>query len=110
MPTFEIISLIVLGLLAWLWLDSIKVRDIGIRAAKVACHSEGFQLLDDTVSIARVALTRDGDGAAALRRVYNFDYTDTGDNRRNGSLVMIGSRVLVVNIGLRAPLADISWH
>ena len=34
-------------------------------------------------------------------RVYDFEYSDTGDNRRNGSVVMLGHRVVVLNLGLR---------
>ena len=102
MPTFEIISLVVLGALAWLWFDSIHVRDIGVRAAKAACHAENLQLLDDTVSITSLRLARDDEGRLLLRRAYAFDYSDTGDNRRRGSVVLLGPRVIVVNVGLRA--------
>lgn len=101
MPTFEIISLVVLGALAWLWFDSVHVRDIGIRAAKAACHAENLQLLDDTVSITSLRLARDDEGHLLLRRAYAFDYSDTGDNRRRGSVVLLGPCVIVVNVGLR---------
>jgi hypothetical protein len=101
MPAFEIFSLVVLGALAWLWFDSIHVRDIGIRAAKAACAGEGLQLLDDTVAIASLKPARDDDGRLLLRRVYTFDYSETGDNRRRGSVVMLGQQVIIVNVGLR---------
>lgn len=99
MPVFETLSLLILGALAWLWFDSIGVREIGIRTAKAACAADGLQLLDDTVSFAGLRLERDDDGQVALRRVYAFDFSDTGDNRRRGSVVLLGRRVLVVNIG-----------
>lgn len=101
MPTFEIVGLIGLACIAWLWLDSIKVRELGIRAVESACSAEGLQLLDGTVSIASLRPVRDGDGRVQLRRVYSFEYSDTGDNRRNGSVVMLGREVLIINIGLR---------
>lgn len=101
MPTFEIISIVLLGALAWLWFDSVHVREIGIRAAKAACHAENLQLLDDTVSISSLRLARDDEGRLLLRRAYAFDYSDTGDNRRRGSVVLLGPRVIVVNVGLR---------
>jgi hypothetical protein len=101
MPTFEIISIIVLSTLAWLWFDSTQVRAIGIRSAKAACAVDGLQLLDDTVSITSVALARNEGGQLALRRTYTFDYSDTGDNRRHGSVVLLGQEVLLVNVGLR---------
>jgi hypothetical protein len=97
----EFLGLVVLGALAWLWYDSLKARDAGIQAVRAACEAEGLQLLDETVSIAGLKPARDEDGRLVLRRVYQFEYSDTGDNRRRGSLVMLGQRVLVINIGLR---------
>ena len=29
----------------------------------------------------------------ALRRTYSFEFSDTGNNRRNGSVVMLGGEV-----------------
>jgi len=110
MPTFEIISLTLLCALAWLWYDSIHVRDICIRAAKAACAADGLQLLDDTVAIASLKLARDDDGRLLLRRAYNFDYSETGDNRRRGSVVMLGEKVLVVNVGLRLAASGPTLH
>jgi hypothetical protein len=110
MPTFEIFGLALLGALAWLWYDSLQVRGIGIGAAKSACAAEGLQLLDDTVSIAGLGLARDNDGRLQLRRVYGFDYSDTGDNRRSGSVVMLGQRVLIVNVGLRLVASNPTLH
>lgn len=101
MPTFEIISLILLGALAWLWMDSFKAREAGMQATRMACESENLQLLDDTVALASLRPARRDDGQFVLRRTYAFEFSDTGDNRRKGSVVLLGSRVLVVNIGLR---------
>lgn len=101
MPTLELFGIIVLGALAWLWYDSVNVREIGIRAAKSACAAEDLQLLDDTVAIASLSLARDDEGRLRLRRAYGFDYSDTGNNRRRGSLVMQGEDVLVINTGPR---------
>ncbi|MBI5109431.1 MAG: DUF3301 domain-containing protein [Rhodocyclales bacterium] len=110
MPTLELLALIFLGALAWLWYDSVHVRDIGIRAAKAACAADALQLLDDTVAIASLSLARDDDGRLRLRRAYGFDYSDTGNNRRRGSLVMLGDEVLVVNTGLRLVAVSPTLH
>lgn len=101
MPTFEIVSIVVLGALAWLWFDSTQARAVAIRSAKAACDADGLQLLDDTVAIATLRLTRNEDGQLMLRRTYAFDYSDTGNDRRHGSLVLLGQEVLLVNVGLR---------
>lgn len=110
MPTLELVGLGVLGALAWLWYDSVHVREIGIRAAKAACHADELLLLDDTVSIASLSLGRDDNGRLCLRRAYAFDYSDTGNNRRRGSLVMLGDEVLVINTGPRLVVAHPTLH
>ncbi|HEX8964562.1 MAG TPA: DUF3301 domain-containing protein [Rhodocyclaceae bacterium] len=106
----ELLGLAVLAALAWLWYDSLKARDAGIAAVRDACQAEGLQLLDETMSIAGLKPARDEDGRLVLRRTYQFEYSDTGDNRRRGSLVMLGQRVLVINIGLRLVPQDRTLH
>lgn len=110
MPTLELTGILILGALAWLWYDSMHARDIGIRAAKAACAADDLQLLDDTVAIASLGLGRDDDGRLRLRRTYGFDYSDTGNNRRRGSLVMLGDEVLVINTGPRLVAIDPTLH
>ena len=103
MPGVEIISLIVLAAIAWLWLDSLKAREIAVRAARAACAAEGLMLLDDTVAIANLKPVRDDDGHVKLQRAYDFEYSDTGNNRIKGSIVLLGHRVMILNVGPGLP-------
>lgn len=100
----EILGIVVAAAIAWLWLDSIRVRESAVAAAREACASEGLMLLDDTVSITSLKAARDYSGRIKLQRSYEFEYSDTGDNRRKGSLVMLGRRLILFNIGLRDAL------
>lgn len=93
MPVYELLFLCALGLAVWLWLDSIKAREISVQAAAEGCAGEGLQFLDETVTIASVRLARDGEGRLRLRRVYAFEYSDNGDNRRPGQVAMLGHEV-----------------
>ncbi len=101
MPSFETLSLLFLVALAWLWFDSVQVRAKAVREVMEVCAAEGIQLLDESVSISKLMLSRDEDGQLRIQRVYLFDYSDTGNNRRRGSIVMLGDTVQVVNVGLR---------
>ncbi len=101
MPGPEITIIVLLAAGVWLWLGSLRVREVAVKAARAACQAEGCQFLDETVSIAGINLTRDDNGQLALRRTYAFEYSDTGDNRCPGSIVMLGQEVLLLNIGLR---------
>ena len=110
MPGLEIISIAVLGALVWLWLDILKAREAAVNAARAACTAEGLLLLDDTVAIASLKPARDEDGRLKLRRVYDFEYSDTGDNRLKGSVVLFGHRVVILNVGLRIAPAARTLH
>lgn len=98
MPWMETLSL--LGMLAagWLWLDSFKAREAGIRAVRAACDADDLQLLDDTVALASLRPARDDEGRLRLRRVYRFEYSDTGDNRCNGQVTLLGSELLLLHL------------
>ena len=103
MPIFEIFSLLALAAIGWLWLDSLKAREVAVRAARAACSADGLLLLDDTVAIALLKPVRDDDGHVKLQRAYGFEYSDTGNNRLQGSIVLLGHRVTLLNVGLRLP-------
>ncbi len=85
------IALIVLGI--FLWLDSLRARERAVRAGRSACERYAVQFLDDTVAFARLRLARDEAGQLRLARTYTFEFSDTGNNRRHGSIVMLGGEL-----------------
>lgn len=97
----NIVFLLVLGGLAWLWFDSFAAREAGIRAVRTACEADGLQLLDETIVLSSLRLKRNEAGRLALARVYAFEYSDTGDNRRRGSVHLLGHKVTLLSLGLR---------
>ena len=105
MPWMEIISLFVLLGAGWFWLDSFKAREAGIRAARAACAADCLLLLDDTVALASVRPERDAEGRLRLRRVYDFEYSDTGNNRRRGHVTLLGDELVMLYVGPR-PVPD----
>jgi hypothetical protein len=105
----EIAGILFLAAVAWLWLDSLKVREAAVRAAKEICSAEGLLFLDDTVAISGIKPARDADGRLRLQRTYDFEFSDTGNNRLNGSVVMLGHRLMLLNVGLTAPSPKTRW-
>ena len=106
----EVIGILLLAGIAWLWLDSLKAREAAIRAAREVCVAEGLLLLDDTVAIAGLKLARDEGGCLKLQRAYDFEYSDTGNNRLKGSLVLRGRRLVVINVGVGIASAARTLH
>jgi hypothetical protein len=85
------IVLIVAGIL--LWTDSLRARERAVRAGRSACERYELQFLDDTVSFARIRLARNEEGGLRIARTYTFEFSDTGNNRRQGAIVMLGAEV-----------------
>lgn len=102
----EKLIILSIALIAWFWFDSLKAREIGIQAVRDACEAEGLQLLDETISLVNVKPARNERGRWFWRRVYQFEYSDTGDNRRRGSVHLLGCRVVLLNVGLRLAASD----
>ena len=101
MPSWELLSVALFAAVGWFWLHSLKVREAAVRGARAACEMEGLMLLDDTVAIAAMKPVRDNEGRRALQRVYEFEYSDTGNNRLTGSVVLVGRKVVMFNVGAR---------
>lgn len=101
MPTLEIFGLLALGAGFLAWRDILRAREAGIAATRAVCAAEGLQLLDDTVAISSIWPGRDENGRLRLRRVYRFEYSDTGDNRREGAVTLLGDQVVALTLGPR---------
>ncbi len=98
MPASGIIIVLVVGCIAAAWWFNLGAREIAIATAKRLCSARGILLLDDTVSFHRYGLGRDHLGRRRLRRVYDFEFSAPDQERGNGSIAMLGDRVLMVEI------------
>jgi Protein of unknown function (DUF3301) len=90
---WEALAIVLLVLAMLLWADSLRARERAVRAGRSACERYRLQFLDDTVSFARMRLARDEDGQVRIKRTYTFEFSDTGNNRRHGAIVMLGGDV-----------------
>src|SRR5262245_40743882 len=90
---WEAAALLVIVLAILFWVDSLRARERALAAGRAACERYGVQLLDETVAASALRLGRDGEGRLRLRRVFAFEFSDTGNNRRHGSVVILGAEV-----------------
>ena len=90
---WEALALVLIVAGAFLWADSLKARERAVKAGRSACERYQLQFLDETVVFARMRLARDEEGQVKISRTYTFEFSDTGNNRRHGAIVMLGSEV-----------------
>src|SRR5574340_164757 len=94
----SLLLLLAMGALFWFWLHSIRILEIAREAGRRACARENLQFLDDTVASTSLTLARDKHGRRILRRTYRFEFSETGNSRREGEVVMLGDRVETVSM------------
>jgi hypothetical protein len=95
---WELVLLAATALAGWLVFDTLRAREAAVAVARAACRQQGLQFLDDTVRGLQTRLVRHGEGHAALRRIFVFEFSDDGVSRRGGSVTMLGADVESVQL------------
>jgi len=95
---WEGFALAAIAALGWWWYDSMRARERALAIAGAACARDGLQFLDETVECVATRPARDDDGRLALRRTYRFEFSDDGNNRRAGTVVILGTAVESVHL------------
>ena len=96
MSAFILTTIIVL--IGWLWTNSLRARERALEVGRAACESSRVQMLDQTVSLNSMGLGRSDTGRLILRRVYAFEFTLDGNNRRAGRVAMKGDEVTAIHL------------
>jgi hypothetical protein len=101
MTFLEILGLALLaGVGGFVW-GNLAARERANAAIRAACREQALLFLDDTVALQSMWPVRNDEARLTLRRVYAFDYSDSGDNRRKGTVTLVGNAILGVHLGPR---------
>lgn len=91
--TMTELLLALLAAVVWAWVDALRAREAALRACRRTCERLDLQLLDETVALRQLRLRRDADGRVRLQRCYGFEYSERGNERRQGEAILLGRRV-----------------
>jgi hypothetical protein len=97
----ELVALFMLAAAGWLLWENLRARETANAAIRDACRTEGLLFLDDTVGLQSIRPVRGESGRLAIRRIYGFEYSDTGNDRRKGTVTLTGDLVSAVYVGPR---------
>ncbi|MFF7707300.1 DUF3301 domain-containing protein [Pseudomonas sp. NPDC007930] len=75
---------------AWLWHNH-GLREKALARVKAHCAQLDLELLDEAVAFKRLAFVRDAKGTRRLARIYNFEFTVTGEQRHPGTITQFGA-------------------
>jgi len=93
MDMMSLLFLLLLAALGWFWFNSLRALEIARNMGKHACNDANLQFLDDTVANISMALVRDKSGRRVLRRTYRFEFSETGNTRLEGRLILLGDTI-----------------
>jgi len=97
-PFFDLLTLAVPVAIIAFWWTSSRARELAVHHARQACLGQQLQLLDQTVSLEKLKLSRSAGGGSCFRREYGFEFTDSGTHRDRGTVTMRGHVLLGVLI------------
>ncbi|MDB6051433.1 MAG: hypothetical protein JWR17_4179 [Pseudomonas sp.] len=82
---------------AWLW-HSHGLRERALARVKQHCAKLDIELLDGNVALRRLGFVRDANGRKRLARIYNFEFTVTGEQRHPGTITMFGAHTAQIEL------------
>jgi hypothetical protein len=97
----NVAALLGLALLCMHFLSAMRVRELALQAVGRAGAQDDFQLLDQSVHLQRISLSRDDNGRWRIWRQYRFDYSYDGVERRHGFVIMLGRQLQSVVVSER---------
>jgi hypothetical protein len=86
------------GAVGWYWLSGTRVRELAIMAARRSTEMSDLQLLDQSVALAKVSMSRDREGRWRIWRQYRFEFSRDGVTRESGQIIMLGQRLEAVMV------------
>ncbi len=93
MDLLSIFFLLLLAALGWYWFDSMHALEQAREVGRRTCSDVDVQFLDDTVARIELKLVRDESGRRVLRRTYRFEFSETGNSRIEGRIILLGHNV-----------------
>ena len=89
----SLFCLLLLAALLWFWLSGMRILEIARKTARNKCVNADVQFLDDSVACIKMQIARNHAGRRVLRRTYRFEFTETGNTRIEGQVVMLGKTI-----------------
>ena len=96
----EFLFILIMTAAIWLWWSGAQSRETAVKLARSACGRCGVQLLDETVTLTKLRLQRNSSGRMNLARWYRFEFSTSGDNRRDGLVGLLGSQLLSMHLDI----------
>ena len=91
-----------LSVIAWLcvfaalfafWWKSDEVKNLALNHARQQCNAMQLQFLDQSMALKNLRPARNQGGSLTLSRIYQFEFSSTGEQRYLGRITMLGAKL-----------------
>lgn len=106
----DILIFTVVATIAAVWWNAQAIRQAAIRHAKTRCEQLNLQFLDGSISLDFAGIHRNSSGSLAILRRCQFDFSSTGEDRYQGEVMMLGSRLQEIRIPPHMLPTDHPFH
>jgi len=92
-PLFIFLAIIIIVFI----IDNLRAREMATSIARDYCSQHGLQFLDGTASLGTIS-PEFARGKLRLRRCYSFEYTDLGDQRQRGQIILSRNQMVTIRM------------
>ncbi len=82
----------------WFWFSSARARESVIFFCHRYCRQRNLQLLDQTVTLRGIEITRSERGQRLLKRKYSFDFSSDGNQRLSGYIWICDEKIVLIDV------------
>ena len=93
-----LLLLALLALVLVLWYESLRIREAVTDMCREVCRRTDLQLLDQSASLASISVRRSPGNGFQVYRVYQFDVSTSGTDRRPGYVILAGKTVEAIHV------------
>lgn len=90
----DLLIIILLTLIIWFWLESMKVNETARIIGARLCKKNNVQFLDETVHLSSIRFGKNSYDQIKLLRKYKFEFTNSEYHRYKGNLTLAGRQLL----------------
>lgn len=91
------VLMVIAVICAWLWHNH-GLREKALERVKQHCARLDLELLDENVAFKRLRFARDASGRKRLARIYDFEFTVTGEQRHPGTITQFGAHTAIIEL------------
>jgi len=98
MQIYDLFWVLFLALLGWVWWIERGIMQWAYGYAKKYCNENDIQLLDDNIRLSSMGLSKNNKGNWKIKRCFTFEFTSTGEQRYDGRIQTLGSKIAGVEL------------